>query len=109
MKKRERTVLFTPGTPLLPSMGSGQVKEITHDRQAFGTGREMRTRAPASQAHECGTPENNRSQGDVRVAVYHVENGSDRFHLKPSRGMAEDGKGYGRNDTIEAQAERVHP
>ena len=43
MKEREPTILSTPGTELLPNMGSVEIKEIAYDRQTFGTRRQMRT------------------------------------------------------------------
>ena len=80
-KEKEPTILFTPGTKFLPSMGGRKVKKVAHDGIPFRTGWQARTRASSSQAYKCDAPENGGSQREAGVVIYYVNDWGERFHL----------------------------
>ena len=89
---RTLTVLFTPSRKFLPGTDGRHVEEIAEDGVAFGTRREMRTRVPLGQAHECSARKDDGGQGGVRGVLYYVDNRGESLHLWPggkrrARGM----------------------
>ena len=81
MKERESTILSTPVSEFFPNMGGRQVKKISYDGVAFGTGGQTRKRMPSTQPYQRGTPNDDRSQREVRVVVYQVKNSGEHLDL----------------------------